>query len=1130
MRVEQVRELLARGRGAVPAGVVALLLLGVAPSAARAGEPAPGWELTAINTPTDLAPAGTGTIGIEVFNVGAGASTGAVTVTDTLPPGVTALAAGGGTGGFAWECAGEEPGEPVAGATIVTCTTSASIQGGGGEPNSGPGPNLDPPIEISVQVEKGAPEGVKEGLQANHVTIAGAGAPTPASTSDPVAISSQPAKFAFTNVDAWASNADGSLDTQAGSHPYELTLTFALATARGNGHLESAGGEARNIEVDLPPGLISDLAAVPQCNRQQFLAEDCPDASLIGVATAKFAQFGGAGALQLWDMVPPAGSPAEFAFTVEGTNVFADFAMRTGGDGGLLARLDDVPAREVLAATMTIWGDPADPSHDIWRSGGEGGCAGACFSDGPGFVKPVLTLPTDCVSSPSPSLMFSIRSNTWQNSETGEKSLKWHDANDQPAGMTGCEDLGFGPTIATAPSTSDADSPAGFTFELQAPLGGLEALEGHSTADIRDTTVTLPEGLTINPGLAAGLQACPLGPSSSEPGSERYGDNLPLPGENGEEERFDGPADCPPASQVGTVTAKTPLLEGAAEKQLEGDIYLLRSEPPNLELLLASSADGVYVKQVLDMHLNETTGQVTISTTEFPQIPVSDLKLSFSGGPQAALDTPAQCGDYTTTADVSPWAGPFIEDASPTAAFAVTAGPGGGGCPPNPPPFSPELVAGTTSNQAGGYSPFSATFSRQDSEQTLGSLSVTTPPGLLADLSSVPPCPEPHARQGTCAEASRIGSVTIAAGAGPDPLYLPAPGAPSDPIYLAGPYEGAPFSLSIVVPAIAGPFDLDENGMPVVIRARIDVNPQTVQLQIKTGPMPQILQGIPLQIKQVNLTIDRAGGAPFIFNPTNCEPLTVNGTLTSTQGAVANVSSHFQAGDCRGLKFTPKLTALTRANGEFAGHGASLHIVIAGLAGQANMRTLKVDLPQRLPARLETIQEACPESTFDANPAACPKAAVVGSASVQTPILSTTMTGPAYLVSKDGTAASTAGASDVAKDEAAFPDLVLVLQAQGVRIDLTGGLYVSEKNITSVTFRALPDVPIRRLDLILPEGKRSILAASSGLCTKKPLTMTTAITAQNGAQLKPTVKVAVERCKKPGRPGKKRRPHQVRSS
>ncbi len=331
------------------------------------------------------------------------------------------------------------------------------------------------------------------------------------------------------------------------------------------------------------------------------------------------------------------------------------------------------------------------------------------------------------------------------------------------------------------------------------------------------------------------------------------------------------------------------------------------------------------------------------------------------------------------------------------------------------------------------------------------------------------------------------------------------------------------------------------------------MNPGTAALTIATGggggsgglqsshAIPTLEDGIPLLIKEVSVTIGRGG---FMFNPTSCEPMDVTATVGSSAGSSAAVSSRFQVASCGSLPFHPTLTAITSANSELQGHGASLHMAITTAAGGANLRSLKVDLPQRLPARLGAIQDACPEDVFDANAAACPKASVVGSASVATPILDTPMTGPAYLVSKDGTSGAGSGThgSSSAKDstsngatpakaaaarpgEASFPDIVLVLQAQGVKIDLTGALYVDEHNITSVTFRSIPDVPIRRLDLVLPEGKRSILAASSGLCTKKPLTMFTAITAQNGAKVKPVVKVGVEGCKKPKEPRhtKKRR-------
>jgi hypothetical protein len=416
--------------------------------------------------------------------------------------------------------------------------------------------------------------------------------------------------------------------------------------------------------------------------------------------------------------------------------------------------------------------------------------------------------------------------------------------------------------------------------------------------------------------------------------------------------------------------------------------------------------------------------------------------------------------------------------------------------------FAPSFTAGTITTTAGAYSPFTLTISRQDREQDLSRFTVTTPPGLLANLSSVPPCEEPQAAKGECGPASLLGETTIAVGAGPAPYWVY-----GGKVYLTGPYTGEPFGLSIVIPAKVGPFNLGV----VIIRARVAVNPTTLALTIATDRLPQIIDGIPLRLRAINLKIDRGG---FFFNPTNCATQSVTATVSGAQGATANVASPFTATGCKHLPFAPKLTALTRADGQFAGHGASLHVVIKTAAGQVNMRSLKLDLPQRLPARLETVQKACPEKVFKVNPASCPKASVIGSATVATPVLDQALSGPAILVSRGGKG---------------FPDMVLVLQARGVTIAITGALFVDQSNITSTTFRTIPDVPIRRLDLILPEGNRSILAASSGLC-KKPLHMLTAITAQDNARVKPTVKVAVAGCrpKKHKRHRGRRRPHTKR--
>ena len=565
------------------------------------------------------------------------------------------------------------------------------------------------------------------------------------------------------------------------------------------------------------------------------------------------------------------------------------------------------------------------------------------------------------------------------------------------------------------------------------------------------------------------------------------------------------------------------------EDPLEGSIYLAQQGNAGpgqganpfgslLALYLVVEGNGVSIKLAGKVAADPLTGRLTVTFDDSPQLPFSELRLSFLGGSRALLVTPAACGAYEAQSALTPWNGaPAITESSSLEIAAGpnggagpngASGPNGGACPSGQ--FSPSFTAGTANPQAGGFSSFSLTFSRQDGEQRFGAIAVRMPPGLLGVLRNVALCPEPQASLGACPPASQIGTATVAAGPGPDPLYLPEPGRPANAVYLTGPHAGAPFGLSIVVPAIAGPFGLGS----IVMRARIDVDPHTAQLTVTSDPgvdgIPIIKQGIPLDIRTVNVTLDRAD---FMFNPTNCTPLTVAGTVSAVGGASAAVSSPFASVNCASLSFKPKLSALTLARTSRA-NGAYLHVkVVSGPThpGQANIGKVKVDLPKQLPARLTTLRKACAASVFEANPATCPATSVVGTATVSTPILAHPLAGPAYLVSHAGLA---------------FPDLVIVLQGEGIRLDLEGQTSI-KRGVTSSTFRSIPDVPIAALDLVLPTGPHSLLTVSlpakakRGLCRQK-LNMPIAITAQNGARVKQTVKIAVSGCPRRKRAERKR--------
>ncbi len=509
-----------------------------------------------------------------------------------------------------------------------------------------------------------------------------------------------------------------------------------------------------------------------------------------------------------------------------------------------------------------------------------------------------------------------------------------------------------------------------------------------------------------------------------------------------------------------------------------------------LRLLLQAQGSGVTVKLEGSGSIGQGTGSLSATFKDNPQLPFEDLQLTLSGGPRAPLANPTVCGPARTSARLTPWSSPFTPEATPSSSFDVT------GC--GPAQFQPAVSVGTVDNQAGAFGPLTFTLTRSDSEQDLGQLTLRTPPGLLGLLSKVQPCEEPLAARGQCPAASQIGHVTVGAGAGSNPLYVPQAGKPQDPVYLTGSYHGAPFGLSIVVPAEAGPFNLGT----VVVRSAISVDPHTSQVTVTSDPLPTIIDGVPLHVRTINVTIDKEG---FIFNPTNCQPLSVTGEIASAEGMSSALSSRFQAANCAVLGFHPHFKASTAGAASAKRNGASLRVSVTAaegppsnpsVASEANIKRVDVQLPKALPARLTTLQQACLAAQFEANPAGCPAASFVGSAVAHSPVLKSALTGPAILVSHGG---------------AGFPDVVIVLQGEGVVLDLTGHTLITH-GITSSKFDSVPDAPISSFALNLPEGKHSALASSIGNLCGMHLTMPTTLEAQNGAVIKQSTKIAITGC------------------
>jgi hypothetical protein len=913
--------------------------------------------------------------------------------------------------------------------------------------------------------------------------------------------------------------------TQAGGHPWGLTTTVEFASEEPEIELLAEKfrilvptRDPKDVVVALPPGLLGDPMAVPRCPlAEATVGGDCPSSSQVGVYRIRL--FGGKELLApIVDVVPEHGQSTEFALENEFKVTFLLTAHLVRTSSGLLGFTvidKNIPAVEITRAELTFWGVPADPSHDpmrgvVCKKNARMKIGLFCnhFADSQSGEAPVpfLSLPTDCAAGPQAA---TLRADSWQEPGRALENQKYEgfveQASVQPA-VTGCQRLSFGPGIEVQPDTLLADEPVGLGVTVKVPQP--ETPERLATPHLRNAVVTLPLGMSVSPGVVDGIKACdatgPEGINFTGPESERLG-------EDGELHLAAG--HCPDASIVGTAEAITPLLpvpvkghvylarpgcggvgQHACTEQdaLDGNLYQLYLELGGTGELANT---GIEIKVAGKTEADPATGQLTTVFEENPQTPFSELKIHLNGGPRAPIDNPWVCGTALTSADFTPWSAPGITPEGLTAAGTPDATPSSfytvGGCS-DPVPFAPGFVAGTVSPQAGRFSQFTMNLVRKDREQFLKGIQVHTPQGLLGMLSSVTLCPEPQADEGSCPESSKIGTTRVASGAGSHPFEI------EGTIYLTGPHEGAPFGLSIVTPAVAGPFNL---GL-VVVRARVDVDPHTSELTVTTDEtgtyaLPQMIFGIPLRLQRVTVDIDRPS---FMFNPTDCSQKQITAVISGSQNTTATVSSPFAVAACRSLSFRPRFTVSTSAHtsrSKGANLDAKLSYPKGAMGSYANIASVKVSLPKQLPSRLETLKLACPAQTFAQNPALCPKPSIVGIARATTPLLPVSLSGPVYFVSHGG-------------EE--FPNLIVVLQGYGVRVDLAGNTFIS-KGITSSTFKTIPDVPVDTFELYLPEGRYSALAAPEGLCKQRAkLKMPTLFTAQNGAVLRQSTAITVNGC------------------
>ncbi len=545
-------------------------------------------------------------------------------------------------------------------------------------------------------------------------------------------------------------------------------------------------------------------------------------------------------------------------------------------------------------------------------------------------------------------------------------------------------------------------------------------LDGLATPPVKDVVVRLPLGTVVSPSTSEGLATCSeaaLKPATSE-----------VP-------------DCPAAAKIGSVEIDTPLLSRA----MTGSVFLADQTPQRLlKLVLVAEEAGVRLKLPGAIDLDPASGQITATFANNPQLPFEHLRVTLKGGPRAPLANPRACGPAVTTTTLVPWGGGQPAVSSDTAQITCAGAPHG---------FKPSFSAGSASTRAGAASPFSLTFARGDGDEPLQAIDVKLPAGLLPKLASTPLCADALAAAGACGAASLIGSVATDAGPGAQPFRLPGR------VYVTGPYKGAPYGLSIVVPALAGPYDLGT----VVVRAKVDVDLHTAALRITSDPLPTILQGIPLQLRAIHVAIDKPG---FMLNPTSCSPRRVVAAVSSTAGSVANVGSWYQVGGCKMLRYTPKLAVRIGSKGHVRRfRPTALVATLTQPAGQAASRSVRLALPKAVNARMEVVRRACTQAAYDAG--SCGDGARIGSATADTPLLPHQLRGAAYFVRNPARR---------------LPDVVVQLRGD-VAFDLVGKVAISRDLRLTTTFDAIPDVPLSRFELTLPAG-RGPVGAVAGVCTR----------------------------------------------
>lgn len=907
------------------------------------------------------------------------------------------------------------------------------------------------------------------------------------------------AEFGLHGLEVVAEEADGSVDSLAGSHPFGVRTGFAVNTLEDPVlKFQVPDQDFRDLTIDVPPGFIADRDATPQCTTAEFRPPGgeqpaCSKASTVGHVVVEISGPGQFFSSPVYNLVPPSGSVAKLGLQVLGVPVTVELGLsRTAPYHGVAKLSNTLQVLPFYSSQLTLWGTPADSRHDDEREGehlsGE---------------RPFLTLPGSCTG-PLQSVLQAI---SWQDSFF-EQTIESHGDAGEPLGMQDCSALDFAPTLSAQPTNHSAESPTGIDVDVDITDPGLTSGAGRAASDIQKAVVELPEGMTANPSVAEGLGTC-----SEEDLEEETLDSAPGEG-------------CPQSSKVGTVEVESPVLKGVL---LKGQLFIATQNANPFHSLLAlylvvkDPGLGILVKLPAKIEPDPRTGRLVttfgLHPFELPQVPLSHVHFHFREGARSPLITPPLCGTYETNARFTPWSDPArIYETTPS--FTIDSGVGGGPCRTGSEPFEPGMEAGTLSAQAGSYSPLDLRLTRRDGDQDLTKVSFTLPPGLLGSIAGVSQCPDAaiaaaRTKSGrsertnpSCPANSLIGHTLAGAGVGSQLTYVPGS------LYLAGPYNGDPVSVVAIVPAVAGPFDVGT----VVVREALKLNPQTAEVEVdgsRSEPIPHILAGIPLRVRDVRVDADRPN---FTLNPTNCDPFAVRGTIwgggadpfSSLDDSPVSRSAPFQAVNCAKLGFKPSLTLRLKGGTRRGAHPA-LTTVVTPRPGDANFGSAVVTLPRSAFLDQGHIRTVCTRVQFAAN--ACPPGSIYGHVTAWTPLLDEPVEGPVYLRSSNHN----------------LPDLVMALKGPPLHefeVELDGRIDSHNGGIRA-SFESIPDVPVSRFILQMPAGKKGLIVNSRNLCSHRSLA-DAVLAGQNGRVLESSPQVRASGCPTHKRKHKAQRAHRRR--